>query len=67
MVVPNCLIGGRKSFYRLYAVAEKGRENDRGPDNEKARSEERHDGLENVLITGIPLDVNLERGHDDTE
>lgn len=67
MVVPNWLISGRESFRYLYAIAEKGREYDRGTDDEQARPDQRDDGLDNILITGIPFDVNLERGHDDTQ
>lgn len=48
----------------LYTVTEKGRENDGGTDNEKARPEERHDGLGDALFPCVHFDINLERGHD---
>ncbi len=67
MVVPNCLMGDRKPFYRLYTIAEKGWENDGGTDNEKTSPDQRYDGLDNILISSVPLNVNLERGHDNTE
>ena len=66
MIIFPCRPCGAAALLRfLYAVAEKGREDDRGADNEQARADKCHDGLGDVVVAPGHLDVDLERGNDD--
>ena len=47
----------------LYAIAEKGRKDKEGTDQEQARAHKRYDGLGNAVLARVHLYVNLESGH----
>ncbi len=48
----------------LYLIPEECRHDDGGTDDEKARSDECHDGLCDAVFSCIHLNVDLEGGHD---
>lgn len=50
----------------LYAIAEKGRKDKEGTDQEQARAHKRYDGLGNTVLARVHLYVNLESGHNHT-
>ncbi len=45
----------------LYAIAEKGRKDKEGTDQEQARAHKRYDGLGNTVLARVHLYVNLEK------
>ena len=51
----------------LYAIAEKGRKDKEGTDQEQARAHKRYDGLGNTVLARVHLDVYLTDGHDDVK